>query len=91
MKRREFLEFIGATIAAPKVETPKPKPVWCVTIKNHVPNDFSNKSFIGGAFTDSFSRALSYREDVSDIKLGEHEEIIFKSRWETTMISEHKN
>jgi hypothetical protein len=83
MKRREFLTFIGATLT-PKVETPKQTPVWCVTIKTHAPADFSNKSYIGGAYTDSFSRALSYREDLSDIKLGEHDEIVFKSKWETT-------
>jgi hypothetical protein len=83
MKRREFLEFIGATIATPKMETPKRRPVWCVTIKHHVPNDFSLSSFQGGIYTDSFSRALSYREDLSDIKLGEHDEITIKARWKT--------
>lgn len=82
MKRREFLEFIGATLA-PKVETPRPKPVWCVTIRTHAPNDFSKKSFVGGAYVDSYSRALSYREDLSDIKLGEFEEITMKTKWQT--------
>jgi hypothetical protein len=82
MKRREFLGFIGATLT-PKVETPKRRPVWCVTIRTHAPNDFSKKSFVGGAYVDSYSRALSYREDLSDIKLGEHDEITMKSRWKT--------
>lgn len=84
MKRRDFLGFIGATLATPKIEKPLPKPVWCVTIKTHAPNDFSRPTVYPGAYIDSFSRALSYREDLSDIKLGEHDEIVFKSKWETT-------
>ncbi len=79
MKRRDFLKTPLAALV-PKVETPKDKPVWILVLRKREVNN--NWALRPGAWIDTTSYAVSYREDMSDINL-ENIEILEKSRWRT--------